>query len=241
MGSSSLLQRWNTLTGFQKIMMVGLALLLLYGALTLFSGGGGGIMSPSRLLAVAAIVFIALPVHEFAHAAMAVALGDDTPKWQGRYTLNPLVHIDPLGAILILMVGFGWAKPVQWNPDNITIDKKLGSILVAIVGPLSNLAMALIAVLVLGFAPISSDLFYGFIYTFVYINVLLFVFNMIPIPPLDGSHILFALLPGNNFQIQAMLSQYGFFILLGVIWFAPQVVRIPTSIVMEALLNVAGF
>ena len=124
---------------------------------TMLTGGAGGIINPSRLLAVAAIVFIALPVHEFAHAAMAVALGDDTPKWQGRYTLNPLVHIDPFGALLILLVGFGWAKPVQWNPNNITVDKKLGSILVAVVGPLSNLAMALIAVLVLSFVTISSD------------------------------------------------------------------------------------
>ena len=118
MGSSSLMQRWNTLTTFQKLMIGGLLILVLYGVVSA-GAGGSSLINPSRLLAVAAIVFIALPVHEFAHAAMAVALGDDTPKWQGRYTLNPLVHIDPLGALLILMVGFGWAKPVQWNPNNI--------------------------------------------------------------------------------------------------------------------------
>lgn len=206
----------------------------------MFTGGGGGIINPSRLLAVAAIIFIALPVHEFAHAAMAVALGDDTPQRQGRYTLNPLVHIDPFGALLILLVGFGWAKPVQWNPSNITTDRDLGSILVAIVGPLSNLAMALVAVLVLAFVNISSEFIAGLVFFFVQINVLLFVFNMIPIPPLDGSHILFALLPGDTYRLQMQLSQYGFLLLIGVIWLAPQLVTAPTQIIMETLFNVAG-
>ncbi|MEZ4675720.1 MAG: site-2 protease family protein [Caldilineaceae bacterium] len=73
---------------------------------------------------VAVIVFVAFPVHEFAHAAMAVYLGDNTPKWQGRYTLNPMVHIDIVGAILVLLTGFGWAKPVQWNPGNTRTDSR---------------------------------------------------------------------------------------------------------------------
>ena len=137
MGTSSLMQRWNTLTSFQKLMIGGVLLLLVYGVVAA-GASGSSLINPSRLLAVAAIVFIALPVHEFAHAWMAVRLGDDTPKWQGRYTLNPLVHIDIFGALLILMVGFGWAKPVQWNPNNINVDKRLGSILVAVAGPLEQ-------------------------------------------------------------------------------------------------------
>ncbi len=236
MGSSSLMQRWNTLTTFQKLMIGGLLILVLYGVVSA-GAGGSSLINPSRLLAVAAIVFIALPVHEFAHAAMAVALGDDTPKWQGRYTLNPLVHIDPLGALLILMVGFGWAKPVQWNPNNITVDRRLGSILVAIVGPLSNLAIAVVAVAVLSFIDIPSEFALGLIYFFVQINVLLFVFNMIPVPPLDGSHILFALLPGNTYRLQMQLSQFGFMILLAIIWVAPQIVRVPTNTIMETLFS----
>ena len=236
MGSSSLLQRWNTLTMFQKLMIGGVIALILYGVLTL-GAGGGGLINPSRLLAVAAIVFIALPVHEFAHAAMAVALGDDTPKWQGRYTLNPISHIDPFGALLILLVGFGWAKPVQWNPSNINVDRRLGSILVALAGPLSNLAMALVAVLILSLVNISNDLVLGFVYFFVQINVLLFVFNMIPVPPLDGSHVLFALLPGDTYRLQMQMSQFGFVILLAIIWMAPQIVRVPTAFIMETLLS----
>ncbi len=220
--------------------MIGLVVLLLYGAVTMV-GSGAGFLSPARLAAVALIIFVALPVHEFAHAAMAVALGDDTPKWQGRYTLNPLVHIDPFGALLILFIGFGWAKPVQWNPNNITIDKELGSILVAIVGPLSNLVMAVIAVAVLALANIHSIFALNLVSFFVQINVLLFVFNMIPIPPLDGSHILFALLPGNNYRLQMQLSQYGFIILLGVVWFAPQVVRMPTEMILNVMYSMAGF
>lgn len=236
MGSSSLLQRWNSLTTFQKLTIGGVVALVLYGVLTMGSGGGG-LINPSRLMAVAAIVLVALPVHEFAHAAMAVTLGDDTPKWQGRYTLNPISHIDPFGALLILMVGFGWAKPVQWNPNNINVDKRLGSILVAVAGPLSNLALAIVAVLLLGFVDISSPLAANFVYFFVQINVLLFVFNMIPIPPLDGSHILFALLPGDTYRLQMQLSQFGFMILLAIIWFAPQIVRIPTALIMETLFS----
>jgi Zn-dependent protease len=236
MGSGSLLQRWNSLTTFQKLMIGGVLALIVYGVLAM-GAGGSGLINPARLLAVATIVLIALPVHEFAHAAMAVRLGDDTPKWQGRHTLNPLVHIDPFGALLILLVGFGWAKPVQWNPGNITVDRRLGSILVSIVGPLSNLALAIIAVLMLSFVDIPSGFAMSFVLFFVQINVLLFVFNMIPVPPLDGSHILFALLPGDTYRLQMQLSQFGFIILLAIIWIAPQIVRIPTALILETLFS----
>jgi Zn-dependent protease len=230
-GTSS--RGWNALTRNQKIAVVVVGALILY---ALFAGGGG-LLSPARLLAVATIVFIALPVHEFAHAAAAVALGDNTPKLQGRYTLNPLAHIDPMGAILILLVGFGWARPVQWNPRNITTDIRLGAIIVALVGPLSNLLMAIIAVFLLGQGLFSGQFVEQFVLFFVQINVLLFVFNMIPIPPLDGSHVLFALLPGNNYRLQMQLSQYGFLILLAVVFLAPQVIRVPTSMILQALFS----
>lgn len=106
--------RWATLTRNQQIAMIVVGVLILYG-LAVGAMGGSGLLSLPRLMAVATIIFVAFPVHEFAHAAAAVALGDETPRRQGRYTLNPLVHIDIMGAILIFLVGFGWAKPVQWT------------------------------------------------------------------------------------------------------------------------------
>jgi Zn-dependent protease len=144
MNSGSLARRWATLTRNQQIAIVVLGLLVVYG-LVASAVDGRGLLSLPRLAAVATIVFVAFPVHEFAHAAAAVALGDNTPRRMGRYTLNPLVHIDPLGAVLIAFTGFGWAKPVQWNPRNITIDPKLGSIIVSLAGPLSNLLLAAVA------------------------------------------------------------------------------------------------
>ena len=137
---------WGSLSNTQKLVIAGVGVLLLYAMFT-SSGGGpfGRILDPSWMLAVLGIIFVALPIHEMAHAATAVALGDDTPKRQGRYTLNPLAHIDPFGAVLIALTGFGWAKPVQWNPNNVTIDRRLASILVSLAGPVSNLILAALA------------------------------------------------------------------------------------------------
>jgi Zn-dependent protease len=228
---------WNSLTQYQKIAIVVVGLLVLY---FLATSGAGGFLSPGRILAVAAILLIALPVHEFAHAATAVALGDDTPLRQGRYTLNPLAHLDPIGSILILLVGFGWAKPVQWNPRNITVDLRLASILIAAAGPLSNLALALVAVLLFRFGLGDSPIMVGFLSFFIQINVLLFVFNLIPIPPLDGSHILFALLPGDTINLRMQLSQYGFLLLFLVIFLAPGLIRTPAAWITGLLFSLAG-
>jgi Zn-dependent protease len=141
-----------------------------------------------------------------------------------------------MGAILILLVGFGWAKPVQWNPRNITIDHKLGSIIVSLAGPLSNLLLAVVAAFAIRF--VESELVFNFLLFFIQINVLLFVFNLIPIPPLDGSHVLFALLPGDNFSLQMQLSRYGFLILMAVVFLAPGVIRVPANAILQMLLSV---
>lgn len=227
---------WGSLSNTQKLVIAGIGLLLLYGVFT-SSGGGpfGRLFNPSWLLAVLSIIFIALPIHEMAHAATAVALGDDTPRNQGRFTLNPIAHIDPFGAVLIALTGFGWAKPVQWNPRNVTIDRRLASILVSLAGPVSNLILAAAAILIQGLQLPLGGFLGNFLNFFVYINVLLFVFNLIPVPPLDGSHVLFALLPGDNYQLQRQLSQYGFLILIGVIWMVPQIITIPTSMILDIL------
>jgi Zn-dependent protease len=235
MNFGSLGQRWATLTRNQQIGVAVVGLLVLY-ALLVGVVSGSGLLSLPRLAAVATIIFVAFPVHEFAHAAAAVALGDNTPRRQGRFTLNPIAHIDPLGAILIALTGFGWAKPVQWNPRNISIDHKLGSIIVALAGPLSNLLLAIVAAVFI--RVVESELVFNFLLYFIQINVLLFVFNLIPIPPLDGSHVLFALLPGNNFTLQMQLSRYGFLILMAVIFLAPGVIRVPASAILQLLLNV---
>lgn len=230
--SGSLLDKFNGLTNTQKLLLAGVGLLLLYSAV---SGG----FNWGRVIASAIIVFIAFPVHEFAHAAMAVNLGDETPRQQGRYTLNPLVHIDPLGAVLIFITFFGWAKPVQWNPRNVDIDPRLASILVSLAGPVSNLILAILALSVRDFLP-ETALVQTTLSFFIQINVLLFVFNLLPIPPLDGSHVLFALLPGDTYSLQRTLSQYGFLILMAVIFIAPQIIQVPTQRITIILVNLFG-
>ena len=206
---------WNALSRTQQIVIGIVGIVVVY---ALLSGGGslGRMGDPLWLVAVAVIILVALPVHEMAHAAMAVQLGDETPRLQGRYTFNPIAHIDPFGALLILFTGFGWAKPVQWNPNNIDVDIRVGTILVAAAGPVSNLVLAAVGAFLVPFADYA--MLERFLTFFVWINTLLFVFNLIPIPPLDGSHILFALLPGDNFEVRMFLGRFGFIILIGTIY-----------------------
>ncbi len=206
---------WNSLSRTQQIIVAVVGVLVLYALLSGVSSIGR-LSSPDWIVAVAAIVFIAFPVHELAHAAAAVALGDPTPRLQGRYTFNPLAHIDPIGAVLILFTGFGWAKPVQWNPRNTKVDVRLAVILVSLAGPLSNLVLAALSLFFLD--KVSIDFVTSFLALFAQINVLLFVFNLIPVPPLDGSHVLFALLPGNTHELQMNLQRYGFLLLMLVIF-----------------------
>lgn len=236
---------WNALTQNQKIGVIVVSVIVLFALVTSGGGGLGRLGDPSWLMAAAAIVFIAFPIHEMAHAATAVALGDPTPRQQGRFTFNPAAHIDPLGAILIFLAGFGWAKPVAWNPRNINVDVRLGAILVALAGPISNLVLAALLVLSLralpaleGTVPLAILRFYaGFVQSFIFINVALFVFNLIPIPPLDGSHVLFALLPNSAYNLQVQLSRYGFLLLFLVIFIAPTLIIGPVRAISQFLYN----
>lgn len=160
-------------------------------------------------------VIIGLTVHEFAHAYMAYKLGDHTAKDQGRLTLNPLKHIDWLGFAFIVFAGFGWAKPVVFNPDNLK-KKHRDEILIGIAGPLSNLLLSIIfflnikVIFLLGW----SNSFVGakavdILYVWGFLNIGLFVFNMIPIPPLDGSHFYQSYLSKTNPQLMYNLYRYG--------------------------------
>lgn len=242
---------WKSLSTGQKIFIAGAVVLVLYGVLFIFNQGGlGEFFSPARLLAAASIVLFALPFHEFAHAFTAVKLGDSTPRWQGRYTLNPLVHIDPMGAVLIFVVGFGWAKPVQWNPRNVTINRRLASLLVSLAGPLSNLLLAVITLVVLRvvLGMNETEVFLrgptfveSFLATFAEINVALAVFNMLPIPPLDGSHVLFALLPGDTTQLYGVLAQYGFLMLFALVILAPNIIHAPIAATFSLLWSTIVF
>jgi len=228
---------WNALSRTQKTIIGVVGVLVLY---ALLSGtvSLGRLSDPSWIIASAIIILVAFPVHEMAHAAMAVQLGDDTPRMRGRYTFNPMAHIDPIGALLILFTGFGWAKPVEWNPNNINVDVRLGTILVAAAGPVSNLLLAAVAVSLVQFGEIS--MLRDFLAFFIVINVTLFVFNMIPIPPLDGSHILFSLLPGDNFALRIFLGRFGFIILLATIYFARGIIMVPVGLIIQWLLRAFG-
>ncbi len=234
----SLRYRWKTLTQGQKIFIGALGALVLMGMLVSL-GGGGRWNNPVWLLAAASCLLLALPVHEFAHAFMAVSLGDSTPRTQGRYTLNPLRHLDPIGALMLLLAGFGWARPVEWNPRNITVDLRRGVIQVALAGPVSNLLLALLSLWLARWAGNPPWLVF-FLNAFAHINVSLFVFNLLPIPPLDGSHVLFALLPRTQLRLQLFLQQYGMLLLFVVIFLMPQLIRTPTLLVLNLLRLMAG-
>jgi len=162
--------------------------------------------------AMAVVLLLCLPMHEYAHAWAAKKLGDDTAWMHGRLTLNPSKHLDIFGTLMILMVGFGYAKPVPVNPRNFKNYKK-GMALTAAAGPLSNLIMAVAFCVVVNFMwyfqPAEPDdvfrLLYGFFSTLFSVNVSLMVFNLIPFPPLDGSRILDLVLPG---KISMFLAEH---------------------------------
>lgn len=185
----------------------------------LLSALQGGDPLPA-IIAYTAIVLLAFPLHEFAHAWTAVRLGDSTPYYQGRLTLNPMVHIDPMGALLLAVGFFGWAKPVQFNPYNLrrAPSIKRGIVLVALAGPLMNLLIALVAALPLRFGGtdfiFSSGLLAQILQLVVIVNIYLAVFNMIPLTPLDGSKVLWGLMPPSWSRTYEQIQQYSFFILI---------------------------
>lgn len=182
------------------------------------------------------ILIFSVVIHEVSHGYAALALGDRTAQYSGRLTLNPLKHIDPFGSILLpaltAMLGgpvFGWAKPVPYNPYNLR-NQKWGPAIVGAAGPAANLLLALVFGLIVRFSPAAVTSTSGeFVTNFITIaaaisllNLVLAIFNLVPIPPLDGSKVLFALLPYQWHSIEVVLERYGFMILIIFIFFFAQ-------------------
>ncbi|MBI4092629.1 MAG: site-2 protease family protein [Candidatus Kerfeldbacteria bacterium] len=178
------------------------------------------INDPLRFLAGALALVLSIGYHEFSHVFAAYSLGDMTGKNVGRLTLNPLKHLDPVGTMLIFLGAFiGWGRPAPFNPENLRY-RRYGSALVALGGPASNLLLFAVFSLLLHwvyptFGPTNLlTVFLGF---FVLINASLLLFNLIPLPPLDGSWLLLALLPASARPLKEFIGRYGLFILFGLI------------------------
>ena len=171
--------------------------------------------NPLLFAMYAASFVIALSVHEWAHAWSADRLGDPTPRYKGRITLDPRAHLDPLGTIALLFVGFGWGKPVEVDPYNFK-EPQRDMALVAAAGPASNIALALLSIIAINLAAFFSlPVVIPFFQIFIILNVMLAIFNLVPVAPLDGSKILPAFLPKSTaLEYEQFMHRYGFILLL---------------------------
>ncbi len=159
-------------------------------------------------------LLLSLALHEFAHAWTADKLGDPTPRMQGRVTLNPLAHLDPLGTLAILLTRFGWGKPVQFDPYNLRHPLK-DTALIALAGPVTNLIIASVLALLLNFGTLPWFWLQLGVAQLVLINIVLAIFNLIPVYPLDGSKIVLALLPKElAYEYDNLMHQYGTLLLI---------------------------
>ncbi|MFN2389694.1 MAG: site-2 protease family protein [Actinomycetota bacterium] len=223
---------------------------------------GGGLLTllreePLVFVLLAASLIGALSLHEYAHALAADLQGDRLPRAMGRLTLNPAKHLDPLGTLSILLVGFGWAKPVEFRPQALS-SKRFGAAIVALAGPLMNLLLAVVAAflfvplcraagspacpeggpILLLELPVAAQ----FLAHFLAINVLLAVFNLIPLPPLDGSRLLTIFLPPSKQNVVFFLDRYGFLILLALLFLGGFTVLFPLiRAVQDGVLGLAGY
>jgi Zn-dependent protease len=179
-------------------------------------------LSPTDLIARLITLVVALSVHEFAHAWTADQLGDDTPRLQGRLTLNPLAHLDPLGSLMLIIAGFGWARPVIVNPYQLQRRSPAAMMLVSIAGPFSNLLMAILAAIPFRAGLLSLGISRSFtaelLAQFIFINLILMFFNLIPISPLDGEKVADYFLPAGGQRLLERIRPYGPFLLLGLIF-----------------------
>jgi Zn-dependent protease len=191
-------------------------------------------LDPATLISRLIILVIAFTIHEFAHAITATYFGDDTPRINGRLTLNPLSHLDPMGSLLLLVAGFGWAKPVPVNPYALQRRSSSAMMWVSLAGPLSNLLMAVVAAIPfrLGWVNLYSNLGSSprifptasqFLTEFIFINLLLMLFNLIPLAPLDGEKVADFFFPPSWSRVLDQIRPYGPLILIAVLFVGPMV------------------
>ena len=179
----------------------------------------------ATLITYALILVIALPAHELAHAWMADAFGDTTPRSQGRLSPNPLVHLDPIGSLLLIFAGFGWARPVQVDASILRRRSPAALMLVSVAGPLTNLVLALLGAALFRLGLVSTYFTTGtnfptlgqFVSMFVLVNLVLMLFNLIPVAPLDGEEVLAFFLPAPGRSALAAFRPYGPYVLLVVV------------------------
>ena len=174
----------------------------------------------SMIYRIPALLF-AISIHEYAHAQCADSMGDPTARYMGRLTFNPMAHLDPIGAILLVVAGFGWAKGVPINVNNFR-NRREGILKVSFAGPAANLFLCFLAALMmalLGRMGMLSDGLYKFLFWMQLYNVWFAFFNLIPVPPLDGSRILSELLPAKpSWQVNEIVDRYGFYILIALVF-----------------------
>ncbi len=213
----------------------------------LFSGDFDFLDLLVKLFSRLFVVFCTMPIHEYAHALIATKLGDQTARLSGRLTLNPMAHISPIGAIMIFLCGFGYAKPVPVNPRNFK-DSKKGMALTAIAGPISNLIMGFIFILISAvvtffMARAQNATILNAIWIFVYyaaaINVNLAVFNLLPIPPLDGSRILQLLIPAKYYY--KFLEYERYIVIVVFVLILTGILSGPLSAISGAILSLFQF
>jgi Zn-dependent protease len=192
-------------------------------------------------------IIIGLTFHEFAHALVADKLGDKTPRFEGRLTLNPSAHLDPVGFITILIFGFGWAKPVHVNPSAYNNYSK-DDLKVSLAGPIANFLISIIMTIILAFYVrfgyrVLPDALFNVLYTMlqaaIIINVGLGLFNLLPVPPLDGFSLLRSLSPKTFYKYQNSFYQYQMIIMLFLLYFGGRILSIPQNIIVRALLRLA--
>jgi Zn-dependent protease len=183
--------------------------------------------------------------HEFSHAAVATLQGDDTARSRGRLTLNPIAHLDPLGSIALILAGIGWGRPVPYNPTNLR-NRRFGAVIVSLAGPASNFVLALAAVVAVRLIYPTAETAFDIPFSLrlldilVAVNVILGVFNLLPIPPLDGSSLLSLVLPPSRQSIVRFLEQYGIFLLLGLLILAPNLLTPIFVAITDALYGLVG-
>ena len=175
---------------------------------------------PAAFVMLSVLLLYSVIFHELAHGWVAYKMGDPTAKWLGRLTLNPIKHLDPIGTLMLLFIGFGWAKPVPVNLENIPDDKRRkGLILVSAAGITANIVFAFVALLLLRLiSPEPSGMIKQVLSLLAYINIILAAFNLIPIPPLDGSKILMGFAPESVNRALNQIEPFGFFIVIGLLF-----------------------